>query len=546
MYEKIIFNVSGPTRTEVLEGRDYIVAPMVMLVEGVVAGSMGPLYYPREELSKTPVVWNSKPIVVNHPKINGQHVSACDPVIMNSRKIGMIMNAKVEGNEEDGNPFKLKAEGWFERSRVEVVDKRVLEALNTGAKMEVSTGVFTDNESIPGEYKGKKYDAIARNYRPDHLAILPDTEGACSVADGAGLNANSKIEVKTQEELDKLIEEAKKASNPAIAKGKIISIANAKGLKLPETWRKSILVESFVLNDSISFDNIRSAVCKALEAKIPKIPDPYDPSYMMRGFWIMDLYEDFVVYEDTSAKKLMMQSYSMSGMDAALEGFAEEVKQVTEYRTVADGSYVGNAATSSPKEKRLMATKKEKVDALIANGDKTWTEQDREWLMAVPDNQLEKLTKPPAPPVGTVTTANTAPVIPQPVPAPQPSAVTQPAAPMALNSYLATLPPEVRGPIEEGIAMRGEEKVRLVNAIIANQNNPFPKERLEGMTLADLRSLSALAGPNIPANAHQPLGLGNDYSGAWTPSGVVGNQKAEIPVLDAPTMNEYFAPKKAS
>lgn len=34
-------------------------------------------------------------------------------------------------------------------------------------------------------------DAVARNHRPDHLAILPDQVGACSLADGAGLIRNA-------------------------------------------------------------------------------------------------------------------------------------------------------------------------------------------------------------------------------------------------------------------------------------------------------------------------------------------------------------------
>jgi hypothetical protein len=56
------------TTTEILDGREYLVVPMVMILEGVHDGSSGKIYYPKEELQKTPKIWNMKPIVVNHPE----------------------------------------------------------------------------------------------------------------------------------------------------------------------------------------------------------------------------------------------------------------------------------------------------------------------------------------------------------------------------------------------------------------------------------------------------------------------------------------------
>jgi len=158
---------------------------MIMLLEGVHQGSGGPLYYPPEELSKTPVVWNHKPVVVYHPQVNGVGVSACMPDILTSRKIGVIMNTVFE----DG---KLKAEAWIDLDRAKAVDERIVSAIENKAVMELSTGLFTDNENVEGEWRGEKYIAIARNYRPDHLALLPDIKGACSIEDGAGfLRLNS-------------------------------------------------------------------------------------------------------------------------------------------------------------------------------------------------------------------------------------------------------------------------------------------------------------------------------------------------------------------
>ena len=94
--QRIVANFTGPTRFDTMEGKQFLVAPMVMLTEGVHAGSGGPLYYSKNELNDCPQAWNHKPVVVYHPEANGEGVSACDPIILSNRKVGVIMNAKTE------------------------------------------------------------------------------------------------------------------------------------------------------------------------------------------------------------------------------------------------------------------------------------------------------------------------------------------------------------------------------------------------------------------------------------------------------------------
>jgi hypothetical protein len=180
--QSVTFNLASSVRFDTMEGREYIVAPMVMITEGVHNGSNGSLYYPRSELAKTPEVWNHKPVVVYHPTMNGLGISACDPVVITNRKVGVIMNTHF-----DFKTGKLRAEAWLEKERIEEIDPRIAETLNSGQVMELSTGLFTDNEIIDGEWNGETYTHVARNYRPDHLALLPDKKGACSIEDGAGL-----------------------------------------------------------------------------------------------------------------------------------------------------------------------------------------------------------------------------------------------------------------------------------------------------------------------------------------------------------------------
>jgi len=180
--QNVTVNFSSSVRHDTMEGREYLVAPMVMLTEGVHKGSNGSLYYPRDELSKTPEAWNHKPVVVYHPTMNGVGVSACDPDIITSRKVGVIMNTRF-----DSETGKLRAEAWLEKDRIQKVDPRIAGSLERDELMELSTGLFTDNETVDGDFNGKSYSSVARNYRPDHLALLPDKKGACSIEDGAGL-----------------------------------------------------------------------------------------------------------------------------------------------------------------------------------------------------------------------------------------------------------------------------------------------------------------------------------------------------------------------
>lgn len=185
--QTITANFAGGTRREMLHGRPHIVAPLSLINPGVLNGSRGPLLYPEDELKRNPDAWNHVPIVVYHPtSADGGAISARDPGVLDKQGIGVVLKATYNG--------KLIAEGWFDIERTRSVDSRVLAALEASNPIELSTGLFTENTPAEGEYNGKAYSFIARNYRPDHLAILPDKPGACSIADGCGVLVNEEGE----------------------------------------------------------------------------------------------------------------------------------------------------------------------------------------------------------------------------------------------------------------------------------------------------------------------------------------------------------------
>lgn len=192
--EKLVANLSlNKVQTRNLAGKKYLVAPVSMIVEGVFAGSQGPLFYAGEEIAKSVGVWNHKPLTVGHPQMGGQYVSACLPESIDQYSVGMILNTKWNASRK-----KLVAEAWFEETRLDTVPggNRIKEALTKQEPMEVSTGLFVDNELSAGQHQGREYRGRARNFRPDHLAMIVSGEGACSLKDGAGLLVNKQAEEK--------------------------------------------------------------------------------------------------------------------------------------------------------------------------------------------------------------------------------------------------------------------------------------------------------------------------------------------------------------
>ena len=130
------------------------------------------------------------PITINHPyDDDGDPASGRSPDISEKVEIGRVYSANNNGG-------KLRSEAWINmtlaRQKLPKYDggAEVLNKLERGEPVELSTGLFTENfpASKHATYNGKPYDFVARNYRPDHLAILLKEKGACSLDDGCGIN----------------------------------------------------------------------------------------------------------------------------------------------------------------------------------------------------------------------------------------------------------------------------------------------------------------------------------------------------------------------
>jgi hypothetical protein len=171
-------------QTKTLQGREYLVVPVIAMIEGVRHGAAqksGELGL-ASEFGKFPDGWNTSPVVMNHPKRGSEYISASEPSVLEEYSFGLIFNTQLDGK-------KLKMEAWLDTSLKDKSDDiaRVFERIEDRETIEVSVGFFTEVEDSKGKFKGQAYSGVWRSIVPDHLAFLSEgTIGACSVEDGCG------------------------------------------------------------------------------------------------------------------------------------------------------------------------------------------------------------------------------------------------------------------------------------------------------------------------------------------------------------------------
>ena len=507
-YQQVTANLDcrpGRVRTAYLEGRKHYVVPTVILTEGVHNGSNGPLYYPPEELAKTPAVWNARPIVIYHPQVNGQSVSAGDKHILESRKVGIMLNTRFVGN-------KLKTESWLDCERLGAVDRRVLDAVEAGKPVEVSTGLFTDNEGPGGDWHGERYATTARNYRPDHLAILPDQKGSCSIADGAGLNMNTEQNMITNEpgHLDDASPDELKAA--------------------------------FASMDEESAKGIRQHTVQAIRHE--------DAAKVARG--------------SNRAKHLSAAKAHRTAASAY-----EKKHSTASYWSKRANAATRNTPTYNSEGDTTM-NKQELVDAIITNENSGWGEDDREFLTALPDARLAKVAANTAPNTdeemeeelendttdgkgnkkpgkgGTKDAVDSADPVSGRGKAPKFSQANgekaedqgpidnarlrSALAGLTADEYIDLAPPGVDDMLRTGMAAFNAEKGRVIDTITANKANQFSEAFLQTKSLDELRALAALASTGGPRRGVPMFGpTGGDA--------LATNASMAEPPLEAPTMN---------
>lgn len=466
----LTLNASGVMcRTETLMGREWIVANMTLIVPGVLPGSEGPLLYPKEEINRNVMAWNHIPITNGHPVLNGKPITARAPEVLDTYSMGVLLNAK--GGD------RLTAEGWFDVALTKKLNPLVYAKLEQGQKIELSTGLSVDRQSVlNGKTEtGQEYSGIVSNFRPDHLAVLTNVSGACSLEDGCGVNNEKKEEeVPSKESM-------------------VTSLWNAMFSKM------------FIRNE-LSHENIRTELRKQLTERFSTgiLPNSEYPS----SLWVMDVFKSYVVFSWDD--KFWKMSYSSKGNTVSLdEGKPEEVVQVTDYKTVTNTG-----------EGQMAMTIEEKEVVINQILGKCGCE-DKKVLNALSDEALKSMQSA----IVANTVAKTAPA----------SAVVSTTPTPAPAQFV--LPPELTAVINYVQDLQGREKTAIINRLTSHITDATAKAAVvqgyEAMTVAQL----SLVANSLPTGS-QPAKKTADFSAAGSDiQNKAGQGEVKETGLDIPVIN---------
>ena len=444
-----------------LEGRKHIVVPVIMMKEGVHNGSHGPIYHQPSELSKYTEAWNGIPVTISHPSNDeGQNISANSPEVLEDSTVGRIFNTYYD----DG----LRAEAWLDKEKLQEVSPEAYGYIMQGRPLDVSVGVFSDTDPTEGEWNGETYESIAVNYRPDHLALLPGEQGACSWADGCGIRNNQ--EGGSMDDLFKTFKELNQ-------KGYVVSpIVNEQGYR---------------------------ELTQSLQAKL----DEMDTN--SRQYYLQEVYADYFVYSVHSTEggqTLYKRGYTVqeNGVVEFGEDSPVEVRRKVNYVTM----QMVRTNVNNKEGGQQMSTSKEglcceaKVEELIANEATPWTADHKDMLMALGEDAINDLF----------------PKAPKAEPKAEPQVNKDEVVKefkdglKTIEDYTALMPEEMKAQVDSGVTLYKEHRASLVKGIMDNTKDNFSKEQLEAMEDATLESIfksvkpvdySAQSGSSIQDNGEE-------------------------------------------
>lgn len=498
---------SGDVRTETFMGREYLVAPMIMMQEGVLQGANSdiPEYCPAAIIEAMANQWNGRPVVMNHPMVQGTYVSANSPEVLQDWAFGFIFNT-----EYDQATAQLKAEAWIDIARAEELGgdfQDAVDRINNKEVVGVSTGLFAFAINKTGKFNNKKYSAVWTSLTSDHLAILSaGVIGACSVEDGCGIprihqvkegpwgarpqdmRINSAafrtISPSSDEHCCDSCKEAAMSKQKTNESGELTESVESDEVVLAEPTeeelavlgaRSALLVHA--IPDTLTHNDVSKIVRAALAKKLGKA-----------NVWIAAITNNFVVYEayeggyccGSGEYKFWQLDYSVTeDHTVTFSGDPQEVVLTTKITPVVNAVEGASPAGSAP-------AVNQKGDNMSTNGGQAG--DPKETAVPVTDD----------------TGASGAPKV--------NSAASGEATAQTVDAWLDSAPPEVAALLRSQMKANSDRKATLIETIKANAANTLSDATLESMDNTTLEAIAAFAAnaASQPAPAAQPVGDGLD------------------------------------
>ena len=528
-------------RVETYAGTEYLVVPIVALVEGVLQGAnaAGPELALASEFGRFPEGWNGRPVVMGHPKVNGNFVSANSQPVLSQWAYGALYNTLLDGT-------KLKTECWINLESVNEAKSddgsiaeqivNTVERVQNGELVEVSTGLFSVIEPMHGVFNGDRYEGIWRNCVPDHLALLAEGDiGACSVEDGCGAPRLNQREGAPAYRVHC-------SGGTCTCGGNNVpdnQNTNTDGIdRSPEAIqaRRNERLDHLASNaypTDMPDTAVRTLLRQALEN------DPGVDLYTVYTFT-----QDVVVYETWQSLKLYQRGYDISsnGVVTLDEEISEVVLLARIHPVTAQGEGdnnepANNNGTTDQDNQEGNMTQNTDTDAQNASGADAGGEGNQVQANAdtganTGGNAGEGGDGGNAG-NGVAGTSGVAADLQDVVTAAATQASADAAAiaaqnqPTTLEQHIANMPPELQEVMNESLRLHNRRKETLVSALRANDRCDFSEAELQGMKVQELERLAKLA--NVPT-----------YAGAAPATSPTANSESEnapAPMVAFPVNN---------
>ena len=439
----IYFTANATKKAEIktFDGHDNLVIPVVAALESVMNG----LLYTKNEMIKSIQSWNGAPVTVNHPTTDeGVNISANSPSAMEKFNIGHFFNVVYDAG--------IKGEIWI---NIEKANKKgfsnIVETFKSGGLMEVSTGLLCEVKHESGIFNNVEYGGIVHTILPDHLALLPNEVGACSIKDGCGaMRTNCQCQG-TPEVVTENTDHCKCQDDNK-------SIENKEG-----TLRKAF---NFLKGKIVTNEIDHSGIREQLQGAIESVLGGNDIS--TNNPWVVSVTDSFFVYEIKN--RLFKKSYLVQGDIVKIGDTSVEVIRQSEYKEISDN------VTLNKKEINML-TKEEMIERITANKKASLLNLEQAELEELLANDVEA---PELPKVD-------APV--EPVEAPAETVET-------VEDVVGNIKnPEVKAVIELAVNAQRKKKADLIADI--KINSKLTEDELVGMTIPLLEKVLNSIKPSV-------------------------------------------------
>jgi hypothetical protein len=443
-----------------LHHREYLTAPAVLVVEGVLNGGL----IPGSALVAND--WNSVPIVINHPlDAQGLPMSARTPEVLTQSGVGQLYHARLGTGSRQGHTVtSLQAELWLDVAQVGAIGGEAVQAmamLEAQHPLELSTGFYSQAEETSGTFYGVPYSEIHHDLRPDHLALLPNGIGACDWQSGCGSpRLNQQCPCHQETPMDH-----------AQARGWRGFVHTLKTFVQQEEAGTAPRTPAVFVNGYYVGDGTNLQVC-ALARQLPRPPvranrTDADIRESLYGALAREMSVDFTpIFIDAvdvtnqtftyrQGERLVQRSWTVEDGQIVLTADAQDVQRDTRYIPVTQ-----EQEDPMPPS----AAVKTRVTALITNTQTSWQETDRPVLEAMSEEQLTRV---------------------EPV-------VMQTQEPATVEEALATLPAHLRESVGSMAREHATRKQAAITALVAAKY-PLSADRLTALDLDELERLVPLA-----------------------------------------------------